>query len=82
MRVCGQTPSQIGNLPKFNTEVVLMNTMKKNSIGAVTLFSFNKFFDPGQQENNNSMESIIQKSDQIHSEIEEQKALMKKIFNI
>jgi len=59
-----------------------MRIKKQNLKSILTLFPFNKFFDPEQQENSNGMESIIQKSGQIHSEIEAQKDVMKKIFNI
>jgi len=58
-----------------------MSITKQNLNAIINLFQFKKLPGPGQQANSLELETILQKSDQIHSEISEQREVIRKMYN-
>jgi len=58
-----------------------MSITKLNLNAIINLFQFKKLPGPEQQTNNKVLDTILQKSDQIHSQISEQREVIKKMYN-
>ena len=58
-----------------------MSITKQNLNAIINLFQFKKLPGTGQQANSLELETILQKSDQLHSEISEQREVIRKMFN-